>query len=396
MRREHWHVGYGVTALILTYCAHWLDTSYAGKVAPAIASSFGQPLSAMTYVFSGSRLGMALGAIFGGWAGDRWGRKPVLCFCLGLASMLALVTPAAGSFWVFVLLRTLSGMLLGGAAPCVLALVATITPERWRSVAVTATLAGVSLGSALGSLMVYFMSDPGEWLLSFPICGVALAATLLLVAWWVPHGEVPDASQSSLFFTGLLGPMRATTWVLGAGFVLTMGLNTVMVSWQPSYFNALAGVSIQRFAGVAMMTAPAGILGMLITGLLAPRMPQKLLLVLCFGGHSLALASLGLLDFASSGFVIALAGTAMGQAACQAFLNLAVISRYPAALRGTALGGAAALGRISGVVSPAIGALGLGLNVSVNTLFLLFAAIPIVVAMLVWLLDIPKLPATRL
>ncbi len=388
------HIVGAIAALIAAYCVHWLDMSFAGKVAPAIADSFGQPLQAMTYVFSGGRLGMAVGAVAGGFAGDRWGRKPVLCVCLSLAAILALVTPAARVFWLFVTLRTLSGLMLGAAAPCALALVAGIAPARWRPLAITATLAGASTGSALGSLMVYLLPGPADWLLGIALCGVASVAAVLMVIGWVPHVHVPVAT-SRASVNQLWGPMRPTSLVLGIGFALTLGLSAIMVSWQPSYFNKLADIPLQQFAGYISITAPCGIAGMLTTGWLVSHVARGKLLFICFGGHALALICVGNLSAGSMEFVIALAAAAWGHTACQALLNLTLVARYPDAIRATALGGAAAVGRISGVLSPAIGAAALSMAIALPQLFALFALVPLCVGTLLWVLELRVSPAWR-
>jgi AAHS family 4-hydroxybenzoate transporter-like MFS transporter len=172
--------------------------------------------------------------------------------------------------------------------------------------------------------------------------------------------------------------MRTTTLVLGIGFFMSMGLNALLASWLPSFFHELAGVAVQRFAGIVMYTAPAAVVGMLAAGWLWQRMPTRLLVLLFFGSHCLALILIGSFDFASGGFIIALAGLSFGQAACQALLNLVIVSCYPGALRATALGGAAAVGRAGGIFAPAIGALALEAQPSMQVLFVLLGAVPVV------------------
>ncbi len=397
MNRVGRHIGYSLVALIVTYCVHWLDVTLVGKVAPAIASSFGQPLPAMTIVLTASRVGLAVGAILGGIAGDRWGRKTVVCVCLGLASLMSLATPLVGSLAVFAILRGASGLLLGGAAPCVLSLVASIAPDSHRSIAVTATLAGASMGFSLGSLMVYLMMPaPDDWRIGFCICGTALAVACILVFWWVTETRTSSVVRGAASVLGLFGAMRATTMVLGVGFFMSMGLNALLASWLPSFFHELADVPVQRFAGIVMYTAPTAVAGMLVAGWLSQRLPRRLLLLLCFGGHGLALVLIGSLSFASRGFIIALAGVSFGQAACQALLNLAIVARYPAQLRATALGGAAAVGRTSGIFAPAIGALAFGKYFSIELLFALLAMVPLIVGALLWALDITVTRTKRL
>lgn len=383
--RSGWYARFALVALVLTYCVHWLDLSLVGKVAPAIAMSFDAPLQAMTLVFTGSRVGMALGAILGGIAGDRWGRKRVLCACLGLASLVSLASPLVGNLIQFSILRAISGLLLGGAAPCALALVASIAPQQWRSVAITTTLAGATVGSTLASLMAYLMIGPDDWRTGFFVCGGALLMTLALTIRWVPATVISSDAHKEASVRDLFGVMRTTTWVICAAFLLSMGLNALLASWLPSFFHALADIPVQRFAGIAIFTTPAAIVGMLVAGGLALRISSRLLAVIGFICYAGTLALLGTLSFGSVGFVISLAAVSCTQALCHGLLNLVVVSYYPIESRATALGCAVAAGRLGGIVAPVLGALALEAQISLQTLFVLLATVPVFVGVLLWI-----------
>ena len=376
-----------VGALAIAFCAQALDVVIVGKFAPVIAASLHQPLPALALLFLASHSGLAAGALLGGAAGDRWGRKLVTIVCLGLAAAVTFVLPLAQSLQVFAVLRGCSGLLLGAAAPCILALVAGICQDRWRPLAITLTLAGASLGSALGSAIAYGFGTSEGWPNGFWICSVGHCVALFLILILVPDLSPPFTIQRQRLQPGILGPWRHVTIVLCTGFLLSMGLNALLSAWLPSFFQAMAGVPIQRFAGIAMYTTPAAAIGMLSTGWLSRRLPMPDLVVLCFGGYALALASLGALQFASAGFIVALAMASCCQAACHALLSLSVVSHYPGHMRATALGATAAAGRTGGILLQGLGALALQTRLPLQSIFMILAVVPIAVGLITWRLE---------
>jgi MFS transporter, AAHS family, 4-hydroxybenzoate transporter len=376
-----------VAVLVLVYCAEAIDVFLVGKIAPAIAISFARPLTAMALVFTASQVGLVAGSLLGGAAGDRWGRRRIITLSLCCAAVLTACAAWTHSFALFTLLRGATALLLGAVAPCVLAVVAVTAPDRWRPLAITTTLAGSSLGSTLGSVVAFSTGTPRDWRTGFWICAAALGVAVSLFLALVPERPRLVIDRGTSRSAGLFGPMRPVTLLLGAGFLFSMGLNALLFAWLPSFFHAFSGIPVQRFAGVAMYTTPAGIMGMLAVGWLARRLPPRTLTLLCFGGYGCALALLGSLPFATIGFVVAMGAMSFGQASCQALLNIAVVSRYPDALRATALGAAAAIGRTGGLFAPGIGALMLGAQLPMQLLFMFIAAIPLLVGTSLYLLD---------
>ena len=75
----------GLCALLLFF--EGLDLQAIGFAAPAIVRAFGWPQQVLGWVFSAGQAGMVVGALLGGLAGDRWGRRRVFIACRSARSI---------------------------------------------------------------------------------------------------------------------------------------------------------------------------------------------------------------------------------------------------------------------------------------------------------------------
>lgn len=376
---------FAVAILAVSFCAYWFDESLPGKLAPAIASAFHQPLPVMGLLFTLTRLALGIGALTGGVLGDRRGHRSVLCAGLFLAALTAAVTPLANQWAEFLLLRTLSALCLGATAPCALALAARqLSPQR-KAIAIGVTLAGAGVGSVLASGWVYWMPDISHWQSGFYASATALALSASLCA--VIRRNQNATSRVNLHAAQQLlhAPLWTLTVGLGVASCLSMGLNALLTSWLPSYFSVFAGVGIQRFAAISVYAAPASILGMLSAGWITRRGSLTGVLCLTCLVQAVTLAALGTLPFASAGFVVAFCVENFSQAACQALLSLAAVTFFPEAIRASALGALTAAGRMGGIVAPIMGAMAFAASPPLQSLFAWLAMIPLGLGAALWL-----------
>ena len=107
----------GLCALLLFF--EGFDLQAMAFAAPAIVRAFGWPREVLGWVFSAGGAGMVVGALLGGLAGDRWGRRRVFIACgieFGIAS---LAMAGAGSYQELLALRFVAAL-------------AWVRPGRWR------------------------------------------------------------------------------------------------------------------------------------------------------------------------------------------------------------------------------------------------------------------------
>ncbi|GAA1345959.1 hypothetical protein GCM10009594_24120 [Kocuria palustris] len=106
------------------------DTQSIAFIGSSIAADFGMAATDMTWVITASTIGMALGAMTLGSAGDRFGRKRTIIVALTIFGVFSILGAFAQTTWQIIALRFLIGLGMGGATPALLALVAGVQPPE--------------------------------------------------------------------------------------------------------------------------------------------------------------------------------------------------------------------------------------------------------------------------
>ena len=78
------NLGWVIGVCVLIALLEGYDVQAFGVAAPRLAPELGLNPGQIGWAGSAANIGLLMGALLGGWAADRWGRKPVL-----LASVLA-------------------------------------------------------------------------------------------------------------------------------------------------------------------------------------------------------------------------------------------------------------------------------------------------------------------
>ena len=163
------------------------DVFVVGKVAPAIAASYGASSSAMTGVFLLQQVGLALGAFAASPLADRFGRQRMIVVCTAIFGLVALASPFARSLGELAILRGIAGFFLSGVLPMAVALVAESAPRVRRGLFISLVLAGYSTGSAAGGVVAAWLLDSWGWQAAFWIGGGIPLALLPLLQWALPE-----------------------------------------------------------------------------------------------------------------------------------------------------------------------------------------------------------------
>jgi AAHS family 4-hydroxybenzoate transporter-like MFS transporter len=130
-------------------------------------------------------VGMTIGTIAFGIVGDKAGRRPtlmiaVLLFALPTIGISFLGVGDTTTMWI---LRFIGGMGLGGCMPNAAALLAELTPARYRPMAVTSGIVGIPIGGTLGGFLA--AGVPAEhWQNLYLMAGlipVAIAAIMFFI-----------------------------------------------------------------------------------------------------------------------------------------------------------------------------------------------------------------------
>ena len=114
-----------------------IDTQVIGIAAPMISAEYGIARSLLGWMFSAGTLGATVGALICGLVADRVGRKTVLVMATACFGVFTLATTFADGFASLAALRFATGLGLGGAVPCFVALTSEYASASRRATAVT-------------------------------------------------------------------------------------------------------------------------------------------------------------------------------------------------------------------------------------------------------------------
>ena len=373
----------------------------------------------MKLIFELQQAGLAVGSFVVSPLSDLYGRKRLLVISFIIFGLLTIAGAFAQSIVQLAVLRGLAGLFLAGVVPAVLSLVSEITPRKHRSTAVGLAQAGYSAGNAMGASVAFLVPVYG-WQSAFWVGGMLalmlapllaiflheslaflvtrrrndarIAQTLLRIEPGLPlDGReefiVPTASKSKMgtlmqvFSDGRAVP-TVTIWLC---YMLSMGNIALLASWLPTYFQTMAGVSIQQFAVALIVALIGGLAGIGSVGFLMDRL-RPLWLVACYYlGNATALMLIGHTEFGSPAFMPLLVAFAFFQSGGQGGLNVLLTQFYPPSVRSTGLGWAGGMGRLGGVAAPAIGGLALTYSLSLEATLTAIAMSPLMVMLLLLL-----------
>ncbi|OZM75787.1 MFS transporter [Pseudonocardia sp. MH-G8] len=337
------------------------DLFILGTVGPSLLAyePWGATPAALGLLASVTALGMPLGAIAAGWAGDVWGRRLPLTLSLGWISIWMLLSALAPTVELFAATRLATGVGLGALIPLVVAFVTDWAPPHRRSLFVGIALTGVAFGGLAASLLGRAVLPDMHFQTLFLVGAIPLLLTPFV---WrlVPH-EVPETDPEAATgpapdHTGnkaaqLFAPdYRVATGLFWAatfvGLVLVYGAS----AWLPTLMVD-AGYDLTSSLEFAITFNLGAIIGTVAVTLVADRGFLKATTVTCF---LVAAGAMLVLSTPQPRWLLlvmsALAG--LGALGTQNLVNSYVARFYPPRLRGTALGFSLGVGRIGAIVGP--------------------------------------------
>jgi AAHS family 4-hydroxybenzoate transporter-like MFS transporter len=367
-----------------------IDIQLLSLVAPAIMVEWEIERAAFGPALAGALIGMSLGSVIGGWLGDRFGRLPVLVastILFGAATIVAGVTDSVGSMAV---LRVISGIGFGAAAPNAIALATDWLPTRYRSLMISIMSIGTPAGGMIGATLVLAVLPEWGWRGTFYACGgltllVALGAGLLVresPQWLAAKGQ-PDKAGVQLrkvlgadtpVDTGNIDATKTRNAKVsfltrdnlrlnigaGLGFFAVAFVSYALVAWTAIMLTTI-GYGMEAAVGALFAFNIAAVAAAVFAGLVMNRLGTRLTLVLaCTLLLCAVLALLKVLDGeggqASVPLVHGLVGCAGGFAgAAMASIYAMMGHGYSVACRSGGLGFGMMLGRAGGILASLVG-----------------------------------------
>lgn len=383
------------------------DLVVLGAVIPSLREygDWNLSTSAITTISTFGLVGMTIGALVIGTLTDVIGRRRALIYAVAAFSVLTLLCAIAPNPFIFGLLRFLAGVGLGGALPTALALVNEFSKKQGGGSASTMLMTGYHVGAVATAALALVLIDPFGWHSMF-VVGAAPAIVLIplmikylpespsyllskgrreeaesiaaqygLALEAAPAAGAPVASAAdpvkTLFSRKFLRNSIAI-WVTSfMGLLLVYGLNT----WLPTIMRE-AGYELGAALTFLLILNAGAVVGLLIAGRVADKVGPRTAAIVWFTGAAIFLAALSI-DVAGGIYaMVFLAGCFVFSA--QVLVYAFTSANHPAAIRATALGWSAGVGRVGAICGPILGGALLGAGYAVPWGFYAFALVGLI------------------
>jgi MFS transporter, putative metabolite:H+ symporter len=363
-----------------------MDVGILSFIIAAIKSEWNLSAQEIGWIGSINSIGMAIGALIFGLLADRIGRKPVFMITLLLFSIASGLTALTTTLWIFLCLRFLIGLGLGGELPVATTLVSESVPLHKRGRMVVLLESFWAIGWLIAALISYFVIPNYGW-------KVAMILTAL-PAFYVFYlrSQLPD--EPMIIPVKRLGvwqsvskvwakPYRKQTIVLWILWFCVVFSYYGLFLWLPSVLVLKGFTLIKSFQYVLIMTL-AQLPGYFTVAWLIEKIGRKPVLVTFLIGTAISAYFFGSAD---AKMTLLLSGVFLS------YFHLGVWGaiyaytpeQYPDDIRATGSGMAASFGRIGGILGPLLIGYLVEANTSVTFIFILFS-IAIIFSMLVVLI----------
>ncbi|WP_064201474.1 MFS transporter [Brevibacillus brevis] len=324
---------------------------------------------------TGNLVGMAIGAIAGGYLADRIGRKPVFLLTLILFGLASFASAFATGFATMLLFRFLMGLGLGAELPVASTLVNEFAPPEKRGSTVVLLESFWAVGWIAAAVISYFIIPDYGWRVA-----VMIGALPIVYAWFARR-SIPESPQfqkqaEKIPVGKLLTSHRTETITLWVVWFAIAFSYYGMFLWMPSVLVDKGFTMIKSFQYVLIMTL-AQLPGYFAAAYLVEKWGRKWTL-------ATFLFMTGVMAFAfgqSSGTMELLVTGAF-----LSFFNLGAWGalyaytpeNYPTPLRATGSGMASGVGRIGSIIAPYLVGYYSSHHYSYTFIFSMFTAVLIV------------------
>lgn len=372
--RSKWPVWLCWLAMVLD----GFDLVVLGTVIPTLIKTHDLGFDAVgaTWAATISLVGVGAGALFIAPLSDRFGRRRLLVACVLWFSIFTIAVVFAPNVAVFCVFRLLAGLGLGACLPAALAYMNDYAPAGAAGKSTTRTMTGYHAGAVATSFLALMLIP--DWRTMFIVGGLAGIVLAPFLWFKLPEtlpsaaGQEPAAARAS-FRDLARKPYPLVALAIAAasfmGLLLVYGLNT----WLPQLM-AGAGYTVSTGLVLLLVLNVGAVVGLVIAGILADKHGTKRVVLLWFGLSAVFLAVLSVKIQSELLLNAAVFVTGVFVFSAQVLVYAWVSQLFPAALRATALGFAAGVGRLGAIMGPAVTGALVAANIAYPWGFYVFAA----------------------
>ncbi len=252
-----------------------------------IATSFGRGIAEVTFAITLTLMCRPLGALLFGWIADRYGRRTPLMIDIAFYSAIELLTAFSPNFTVFLVLRALYGVAMGGEWGLGAAMAMEALPPQRRGMFSGLLQEGYMVGFLLAALVYFFVFQYTHWdWRGLFVIGVLPALLIFYIRKNVPESPVWLARQAQRVTlpAGFLLKSFAAHWPLLIYAILLMAaLNAMSHGTQDLYATFLQkqrGFTTAVTSTLAIVAALGAIAGGVACGTLSQRLGRRTVIVL--------------------------------------------------------------------------------------------------------------------
>ncbi|XVX18583.1 MFS transporter [Actinomycetota bacterium] len=369
------------------------DAVVLGAVMPTLTSPDGLSLTAAegTFVATAGLVGMMLGALSMGYLTDRLGRRKLLIGAVIAFSLFTLGAAFATGATSLAVWRFLAGVGLGGCLPTAIAMVNEFRRSGGAGNATTTLMTGYHVGAVATAALALLLLKPFGWEGMFVAGALPMLVLVPLMIKYLPESpsylmaqgrraeaeevaahygialEVPveesreygDASPThphtqkqgaALMLSGAFRRNSLAIWISSfMGLLLVYGLNT----WLPKIMRE-AGYELGAALMLLLILNAGAVVGLFVAGRVADRITPRVAAILWFAGSAVLLALL-VVRLPMGGIYLMVFLTGCFVFSSQVLVYAFTSANHPPAVRATALGMSAGVGRLGAISGPLLG-----------------------------------------
>jgi MFS transporter, putative metabolite:H+ symporter len=353
-----------------------MDVGMLSFIIAALKVEWNLSAQQMGWIGSINSIGMAVGALLFGLMADRIGRKNVFILTLLLFSIGSGASAFATTLTIFLVLRFIIGMGLGGELPVASTLVSESVPMEKRGRIVVLLESFWAGGWLIAALISYFIIPKYGWQVAMLISAIPALYALYL------RLDLPDSPRFTAVkekekISAIQGIAKlwskehsrrtAMLWIVWFCVVFSY---YGMFLWLPSVMVMKGFSMIKSFEYVLIMTL-AQLPGYFTAAWFIEKFGRKFVLVVYLIGTAISAYFFGTANTTS---LLMVSGILLSFFNLGAWGGLYAYTpeQYPTIIRGTGAGMAASFGRIGGVLGPLLVGYLVAQKTSISIIFTIF------------------------
>src|SRR6266568_6895905 len=232
-----------------------------------LAAQFGVPKRNIVNTLTATLLFRPVGAIIFGMLADRYGRRIPLMANVIYFSVIELLCGFSPNFTVFIILRALFGIGMGGEWGVGASLAMEAAPVRWRGVLSGILQSGYSIGYLLAAIAARFLLPMWGWRPMFWI-GALPALLALYIRTKVPESEAwkqHRAASTAQVLRIVVGEWKRFAYLVVL-MTFMMFLSHGTQDLYPDFLQEVHRISSAMIANIAMIYNVGAVLGAIMFG----------------------------------------------------------------------------------------------------------------------------------